>query len=164
MLLKWKIWLAGSDHVILWNAYHQLMRQRYTWHAKGDGEICECLTSLQAENCLYLFSYKRNTELCWLTPTSNVIRLIFFFKIFLMWTIFKVFFDIVVTLLLFFVLVFWPWGMWDTSSPDQGLNPHPCIGRKVPATGGAAKSLDPLGLDPGIYLWNGKAFRIPCIT
>ena len=123
MLLKWKIWLAGSDHVILWNAYHQLMRHRYTWHAKGDGEICECLTSLQAENCLYLFSYKRNTELCWLTPTSNVIRLLFFLKIFLMWTIFKVFFDIVVTLLLFFVLG--PWGMWDTSplTRDWTLTP-----------------------------------------
>ena len=34
----------------------------------------------------------------------------------LMWTIFKVFTEFVTTLLLFYVLVFWPWGMWDLSS------------------------------------------------
>ena len=35
---------------------------------------------------------------------------------FLMWTIFKVFIEFVTILLLFPVLDFWLWGMWDLSS------------------------------------------------
>ena len=45
---------------------------------------------------------------------------------FLMWTTFKVFPEFVTVVLLFYVLVFWPRGMWD---PDQGPNPHPVTGR-----------------------------------
>ena len=40
-------------------------------------------------------------------------RLLFFFKIFLMRTIFKVFIEYVTMLLLFFVFIFWPQSMWD---------------------------------------------------
>ena len=32
-------------------------------------------------------------------------------------------------LLLFYVLVFWPWGMWDPNSPTQDGTHTPCIGR-----------------------------------
>ena len=39
-----------------------------------------------------------------------------FLKIFFMWTIFKVFTEFVTILLLFYILVFWPQGMWDLSS------------------------------------------------
>ena len=48
-----------------------------------------------------------------------------FLKIFLMWTIFKVFIEFVTMLLLFYVLVFWPGVMWDLSPPtrDQTCNP-----------------------------------------
>ena len=46
-----------------------------------------------------------------------------------MWTIFQVFIESVTILLLFHVLVFWPWGMWDLSSPTMDLRPTPCIGR-----------------------------------
>ena len=43
-----------------------------------------------------------------------------FFKIFfLMWTIFKVFIEFVTVSCLFYVLVFWPWGIWDFSSPTR---------------------------------------------
>ena len=35
-----------------------------------------------------------------------------------MWTIFKVFIELVTTLFLFYVLVFWPQGMWDLPSPE----------------------------------------------
>ena len=45
----------------------------------------------------------------------------FFF--FLMWTIFKVFIEFVTMLLLFYVLFFWPGGMWDPG--DQGSNLQP---------------------------------------
>ena len=45
----------------------------------------------------------------------NVARLFFVcfsvLKIFLMWTIFKVFIVFVTILFWFYVLVFWPWGM-----------------------------------------------------
>ena len=62
-------------------------------------------------------------------PASDLF--FFFFKIFflfLMWTIFKAFIELVPMLLLLYVLVFWPQGMWD-QLPDQGLNLHPCTGR-----------------------------------
>ena len=39
--------------------------------------------------------------------------------------IFKVFIEFVTILLLRYVLVFWPEGMWDLSPPDQGSNLHP---------------------------------------
>ena len=50
-------------------------------------------------------------------------------RFFLMWTIFKVFIGFVTLLLLFYVLVFWPRGMWDVSSPTRDQTCTPCIGR-----------------------------------
>ena len=48
-----------------------------------------------------------------------------------MWTIFKVFIDFVTILLLFFyVLVFWPQGMWDLSSLTRDRTRTPCFGRR----------------------------------
>ena len=41
-----------------------------------------------------------------------------------MWTIFKVFTEFVTILLLFYVLVFWPRGMWDLNS-QPGISPTP---------------------------------------
>ena len=59
-------------------------------------------------------------------------RCSFFFRIFffLMWTIFKVFIEFVTILLLFYVLVFWPQGMWDLSSPARDRTRTPCTGRR----------------------------------
>ena len=48
----------------------------------------------------------------------------FFLRTFLMGTIFKVFIEFVTILLPFYVLVFWPRGMWDLKLLDQGSNPH----------------------------------------
>ena len=39
-----------------------------------------------------------------------------------MWTIFKVFIEFVTLLLLFYIFVFWPGGMWDLSSPSRDRN------------------------------------------
>ena len=50
-----------------------------------------------------------------------------------MWTTFKVFIEFVTILLLFYVLVFWPCGMWNLRIlvPLQGVRPTcPCIGRQ----------------------------------
>ena len=46
------------------------------------------------------------------------------------WTIFKVFIEFVAILLLFYVLVFWPWGMWDLSSLIRNWTRTPSIGRR----------------------------------
>ena len=43
-----------------------------------------------------------------------------------MWIILlKVFIEFVTILLLFYVLVLWPQGMWESQFPDQGLNLRP---------------------------------------
>ena len=63
---------------------------------------------------------------------------IFFF---LMWTTFKVFIEFVAAwLLLFYVLAFWPRGMWDLSSPTKDQKHIRCVGSKVPTSGPAGKS------------------------
>ena len=62
-------------------------------------------------------------------PIAGISFKIFFF--FLMWTIFffKSFIEFVTILLLFYVLCFWPQGMWDLWPqgilPNQGWNPGP---------------------------------------
>ena len=52
------------------------------------------------------------------------------FKIFLMWTIFKVFIEFVTILLLFYVSFFWPRSMWDLSSPTRDRTHTPWVGRR----------------------------------
>ena len=47
-----------------------------------------------------------------------------------MWTIFKGFIELVTILLLFYVLFFWPQGMWDLSSQTRGQTHTPCIGKQ----------------------------------
>ena len=68
----------------------------------------------------------------WGATQSLLMCLFFFFKIFWMGTIFKVFIEFVTVLLLFYVLVFWPRGMWDLSSLIRDRTHTPCIGRRSP--------------------------------
>ena len=42
----------------------------------------------------------------------------------------------------FYVLFFWPRGMWDLSSPTRGQTPTICIGSRVVTTGPPGKSLN----------------------
>ena len=51
------------------------------------------------------------------------------FKFFLLMSILKIIIEFFTILLLFCVLVFWPWGMWDLSSPTSDWTFIPCIGR-----------------------------------
>ena len=54
-----------------------------------------------------------------------------FFKIVLMWTIFKAIIEFVTILLLFYILVFWLRGTWDLSSPTRDrTRTAPCIGKR----------------------------------
>ena len=52
--------------------------------------------------------------------------IIYFFKDFLMQTIFKVFIEFVTTLLEFYISVFWLRGMWDLSSRPE-IKPSPPV-------------------------------------
>ena len=47
-----------------------------------------------------------------------------------MWAILKIFIELVTVLLLFYVLVFWPWVMWNLISPTRDQIHTPCIGRR----------------------------------
>ena len=60
---------------------------------------------------------------------GNPLQYFFFFNIFLMWTIFKVFIEFVGILFLFYVLVFRLQGIWDPSSLARDWTCTPCIGR-----------------------------------
>ena len=54
---------------------------------------------------------------------------VFGFFFFWIWTIFKVFIGFVIILLLFYVLVFWPRGMWDLSFLTRDCTLALCIGK-----------------------------------
>ena len=57
-----------------------------------------------------------------------------------MWTIFKVFIELV-TIVSVFVLVFWPQGMWDALAPGPGMDPvPPALEGEVLTTGLPGKS------------------------
>ena len=47
-----------------------------------------------------------------------------------MWIIFKVFIEFCTVLFLFYVLVFWPWGVGDLSYPSRDRTFTPCAGRE----------------------------------
>ena len=78
------------------------------------------------------------------------LTLSFFFS-FLMWTVFKVFTEFVTTLLLFSVLVFWPQGMWNLSSPTTRIELTLPALKAVLPTGQAGKSPGPHPLTA--FLW-----------
>ena len=82
---------------------------------------CFCLDSSLGSHMAY----------CWNISlvSSDLWPLSVFCGFFLMWTIFKVFIEFVIVLLLFYVLVFLPWGMWEHSSPTRDRTCTSCIER-----------------------------------
>ena len=54
----------------------------------------------------------------------------FVVNLFTYYYFFKVFIEFVTMLLLFYVSVFWPQGMWDLSSLTRDRTCTPCIGRR----------------------------------
>ena len=73
----------------------------------------------------------------------------------------KSFIEFVTILLLFYVLVFWPWGMWDLNSLTRDPTRTPCIGRRslnhwtareVPPP--TFELCHPLGYSPCLYDWS----------
>ena len=59
-----------------------------------------------------------------------LLDLFFSLRFFLLWTIFKVFTEFVTTMLLFYVLVFWPHDTWDLNSLTMDQTHSPCIGKR----------------------------------
>ena len=73
----------------------------------------------------FLFSFFCSPQVPLLLPLLLLgSKFFYFFKIFLVLTIFKVFIEFATILFLFSVLVFLLLGMWDFGSPQ------PCIGRQ----------------------------------
>ena len=77
------------------------------------------------------FPYQRVKSPTFFSPCPFSNPVTFFLKnfFFLMWTIFKVFTEFVTILLLFYVLGFWLWGMWNLSSLIRDQTCIPCIER-----------------------------------
>ena len=67
---------------------------------------------------------ERNKQVVLIEGTDTEVILRFF-----MWIIFKVFIEFITILLLFYVLVFWPQGMWDLSSQTRDQTCTPSIRR-----------------------------------
>ena len=61
-----------------------------------------------------------------------------------MWTIFKVFTELITILFLLYILVFWPEGMWDLMPPTRDWTCAPCNGRWSLTNRPPRKSLHPL--------------------
>ena len=59
---------------------------------------------------------------------------------FLVWTIFKVFNELVTVLLLLFMFWFFGHEAYGILAPNQGSNLHPCMGRQILTTGPPGKS------------------------
>ena len=64
-----------------------------------------------------------------ITPCYRLQSAYFFYKYFLIWTVFKVFIEFVTVLLLCHVLVFGPGAMWNLSSLLRDGICAPCTGR-----------------------------------
>ena len=65
---------------------------------------------------------------CWISLANSLLRFNFF-KIVFMWS-FKVSTETVTILLLFYVLYFWLWGMWDLSALTRDWTRAPSFGRR----------------------------------
>ena len=80
---------------------------------------------------LYISKPQTFNTVCHWKSTRVVIDLkyLLYFKCLLIWDICKAFIEFVTILLLFYVLAFWPWGMWFLSSSTRDRNHTLSTGR-----------------------------------
>ena len=84
----------------------------------------------QGNNVTLLLYYRRRLYFVYPSWKITAISLILFLFISLMWTtFFEIFIGFITVLLLFYVLFFWPQGLWDFSFPTRDQSCTPCIGR-----------------------------------
>ena len=93
------------------------------WRATAHGEAIVRHDWAQAH------THVGNGTQAWFFKSYPGVCLFDCFKIFLMWTMFKVFTEFVTASCLFYVLVFCPRGMWDLNSPTRNWTHMSCIGR-----------------------------------
>ena len=91
----------------------------------------ECLDHLHLMWLLIWFNLSLLSHICFLCPICSFL---FFFSasflsFFIFWQFLKVFIKFVTTLLLFYVLIFWLWGMWNLSSLTRVQTHTLCIRR-----------------------------------
>ena len=154
---KWLQQLQGSRSLRATSECQQQKASLISSSLRNEGDLPRSLSGwlLVGQNCVtcpvFYPSLTRCTELqsgtiksgtlaapsghpprtpCCSVPEQTQISQVFFF--FLILTIFKVFTEFVITLFLFYLLVFWSQGIWDLSSPtrDQLRSHTPCIGRQ----------------------------------
>ena len=123
-----KMWIPFLAHGLYRNVTSQIWSTGHRWLTP--------VTVYNSHSEYACLGRKTKEDLYFLLETFSIvwichhIFLIFFFKrFFLMWTIFKVFTEFVTILLLFHVLVFWPWGLWDLSFSIRNQTRTPCRGR-----------------------------------
>ena len=75
------------------------------------------------------------------TPWCLLYFIYLFKDFFGQWTIFKVFIEFATILLLFYILVFWPWGMWDLGSLTRDKPVSSALEGKILATEPPGKPL-----------------------
>ena len=88
------------------------------------GQVPAASSVLGISASLYTASLYFCLQIPWKSTMHILIELRFF-----LWTIFKVFIKFSTVLFLFYILVFWPQGMWDLGSPARDWTCTPCIGR-----------------------------------
>ena len=136
-ILAWEI--PWTEELVGYSAWG-CQRVRHNLATKQQQQVCMCqpqspnsshpatpLMSLSLRLCLYF---------CFANPPS-----FFFF----MWIFLKVFIEFVTILLLFDILVFWPLGIWDLSSPTRDWTHSPYIRRQ------------------SLSHWTAREVPLPCV-
>ena len=74
-----------------------------------------------------------------------------------MQTIFKVFIKFVTILLLFYVLVFWPQGMWNLNSPTRDQTHTPVLEGEILTTGPPRMSRAEFPFFSSLWNWDARS-------
>jgi len=125
-------WMCGFVFVLVDGMYLGLYKNSISQSLLFNWE---CLDHLHLMWLLIWFDLSLLSHIFFLCPICSF--LFFFFcliSFFLFWCgpFFKVFIKFVTTLLLFYVLIFWPWGMWDLSSLTRDQTHTLCVRRRSP--------------------------------
>ena len=89
-----------------------------------------CNFSVVSNSLLHYFVLKLFHSWLLGAPSGWLVILVFFFKIFWCGPFLKSLLNLLQYCFCFMFWCFWPWGMWDLSSPTRDRTRAPCIGRR----------------------------------